>query len=70
MYIGISKGKPVISEKPVGGTNLLTNRPVRIRERILRWLLGDIKKIMIIMPSDDIRDITISESAEAGEAHG
>jgi hypothetical protein len=46
--------------------NIVRCRRVTLRERILRWIFGDLRRVTIIVPSDNVRDITIQEAKPDG----
>lgn len=48
---------------------LVTCRSVKIREWLLRALLGDRKKITVLMPGDSIGELVITEKEEGGKAY-
>jgi hypothetical protein len=49
----------------VGDKNtLLLCRRFNVRERILRWLFGELRRVTIIIPNDHINDITIQETLD------
>lgn len=55
--------KITVSKKPQTG-GLIAVRSVTIRERFLRFLLGDKYKITILVPGDRVQEIAISEAKE------
>jgi hypothetical protein len=50
-----------VSNKSNSRNNLVRCRRVAMRERILRWIFGDLRRVTIIVPSDRIHDIAIQE---------
>ncbi|MCI8694062.1 MAG: hypothetical protein NC485_09560 [Ruminococcus flavefaciens] len=58
-----------VSKKPVNG-GIVACRSVSVRERFLRFLLGDKQRLTIIVPGDSVRELAISEVMEGGNVHG
>ena len=58
-----------VSKKPVNG-GIVACRNVSVRERLLRFLLGDKQWLTIIVPGDSVRELAISEVMEGGNVHG
>ena len=57
------KLKIIVSKKPLeSGT--LTCRSVPVREKILRFLFGEKRRVMILIPGDSIEEIAICEAKE------
>jgi len=46
---------------------ILTCRNVTVRERILRFLLGDKQRLTILVPGDRIEELAICETEKGGE---
>ena len=42
-------------------TNILRGGEVKLRERLLRWLFGEKKKVLVIAPGDSVFDVEIRE---------
>ena len=61
------KVKISVSDTPQAG-GIITCRNVGIRERILRFLLGDKRKITVLVPRESVGEIAICE-AEKGEVN-
>lgn len=59
------KVKISVSDTPETG-GVITCRNVGIRERILRFLFGDKRKVTVLVPGDTIGEIAICE-AKKGE---
>jgi hypothetical protein len=58
-----------VSKKPQTG-GIVRCRSVSIRERILRGLLGEKLKLMILIPGDSVESLTINEiDEEGGQGH-
>jgi len=49
-----------VSKKPVNG-GLVAFRQVKVRERLLRFLLGKPIKLTILVPGDTVEELAISE---------
>lgn len=58
-----------VSKKPVNG-GIVACRSVSVRERLLRFLLGDKQRLTIIVPGDSVRELAVSEVMEGGSVHG
>ena len=57
-----------VSKHPqIGG--IVTCRNVNIRERFLRFLLGDMQKLTILVPGDTVQEVAICESMEGGKSN-
>lgn len=50
--------------------SVLTCKKVGIRERLLRFLLGDKQHITVLIPGDRIKEVAICESLDGGEVNG
>lgn len=57
-----------VSKKPVSG-GIVACRNVSMRERFLRFLLGDKQRLTIIVPGDSVQELAINEVGEGGLAH-
>ena len=44
-------------------------RSVSVRERLMRFLLGDKVKLTVIVPGSSVEELSIREVAEGGLAH-
>lgn len=53
-----------VSKEPKDG--IVAVRNVRVRERLLRALLGCQKKVMVLVPGDSVEEIAISTVKEGG----
>ena len=60
LKIGVSNQAPT--------NNIVRCRKVALRERILRFLLGEKRQLTIIMPGDSVKSLSITE--EGGVASG
>lgn len=58
-----------VSKKPVSD-GIVSCRHISVRERLLRFLLGDKQRLTIIVPGDSVRELAISEVMEGGNVHG
>ena len=58
-----------VSKKPVNG-GIVACRSVSVRERLVRFLLGEKQRLTIIVPGDSVRELAISEVMEGGNVHG
>lgn len=54
----------VSKESQAGG--IVSFRSVTIRERVLRFLLGNPQRVMILVPGDTVQEVAISEIKEGG----
>ncbi|MDF2858858.1 MAG: hypothetical protein K0Q87_4709 [Neobacillus sp.] len=57
-----------VSKHPQSG-GFVTCRNVTIRERFLRFLLGEKQKLTILVPGDTVQELAISEIKEGGLNH-
>ena len=49
-----------VSNRPVNG-GIVACRDVSVREKLLRWLLGNKSKLTIIVPGDSVSELAICE---------
>lgn len=57
-----------VSTKPqVGG--IVSCRNVTVRERFLRFLLGEKRKLTILVPGDTVQELAICEIREGGKGN-
>ena len=54
-----------VSKKPQTG-GIVTCRNVTVRERILRFLLGDKQRVTILIPGDSVEELAICETRKGG----
>ena len=47
---------------------VVTCRTVSLRERIFRFLFGKKQRVTILIPGDNVDEVTISDAKEGGEA--
>ena len=52
-----------VSKKPVNG-GIVACRQICVRERLLRFLLGDKQKLTVIVPGDTVEEVAIKEIEE------
>ena len=45
-------------------------RQVMVRERLLRWLFGEKRRVTVIVPGDSVDTVTIEEQPEEGGGAG
>ena len=57
-----------VSKKPVNG-GAVSVRRVSIRERLMRFLLGDTVRLTVIVPGNSVEELSIKEIAEGGLVH-
>lgn len=43
---------------------------ISMRERLMCFLLGDKRRLTIIVPGDSVRELAINEVMEGGSVHG
>lgn len=56
-----------VSKHPQTG-GIVTCRNVTIRERFLRFLLGEKQRLTILVPGDTVQELAICEAQEGGIA--
>ena len=54
-----------VSKRPVNG-GIVTCRQICVRERLLRFLLGDKQRLTVIVPGDTVEEVAIKEIGEGG----
>ncbi len=57
-----------VSKAPVNG-GVVSCRKVSVRERFLRFLLGDKQRLTVIVPGQTVEEVSIREIGEGGLAH-
>lgn len=55
-----------VSKKPVNA-GIVSCRRVTVRERLLRFLLGDKQRLTVLVPGDSVTSVDITEVPEGGE---
>lgn len=58
--------KICVSKQPQAG-GIVTCRNVTIRERILRFLLGEKQRVAVLIPGESVQELAICEVSEGGE---
>lgn len=58
-----------VAKEPAPG-GIVSCRRISVRERFLRFLLGEKQRLTIIVPGDSVRELAISEVMEGGNVHG
>lgn len=58
-----------VAKEPASG-GIVSCRNVSMRERLVRFLLGEKRRVTIIVPGDSVRELAISEVMEGGNVHG
>ena len=54
-----------VSKEPQTG-GIVTCRNAAVRERILRFFLGDKQRMTILIPGDSVEELAICETAKGG----
>ena len=49
---------------------IISCRNVSIRERILRFLFGDKRRVTVLIPGDNVREITICDNGKGSDVDG
>ena len=57
-----------VSKKPVN-RGIVSVRKVSVRERLMRFLLGDKVKLTVLVPGDSVKGIRIKEVPECGGSY-
>lgn len=57
-----------VSKAPVND-GVVSCRKVSVRERFLRFLLGDKQRLTVIVPGQTVEEVSIREIGEGGLAH-
>jgi hypothetical protein len=63
------KVKISVSDKPKTG-GLITCRDITVRDRLMRFLFGDRRRVTVLIPGDSVEEIAICEDEEGGENSG
>ena len=63
------KLKISVSKKPQTG-GIVTCKSLTVRERLLEFLLGDKRRVTVLIPGDSIGEIAICETKEGGDGNG
>lgn len=62
------KLKISVSKQPQTG-GIVTCRNLTVRERLLRFLLGDKRRVTVLIPGDSVGEIAICETKEGGNTN-
>ena len=57
-----------VSKKPVN-EGVMSCRKVTVREKLLRFLLGDKTRLTILVPGDSVQALNIDEVKDGGEKY-
>lgn len=57
-----------VSKKPKE-EGVVSCRNITVRERLLRFFLGDKKRLTVIIPGDTVSELAIAEIKEGGQIH-
>ena len=60
------KLKISVSKQPQTGGIVTCCRNLTVRERLLRFLLGDKRRVTVLIPGDSVGEIAICETKEGG----
>ena len=63
------KLKISVSGKPQTG-GLVSCRTVTIREKLFRFLLGDKRRVTVLVPGESVSEIAICETGKGGNGNG
>ncbi len=58
-----------VSKEPAA-EGIVSCRNVSVRERLVRFLLGEKRSLTIIVPGGSVRELAVSEVREGGDVHG
>jgi hypothetical protein len=67
LKISVAKEAPLPLVPDSGG--IVRCRRVALRERLLRCLLGEVRRVTIIVPGDSVQALSLQEVPEVG-SHG
>lgn len=67
LKISVAKEAPLPLVPDSGG--IVRCRKVALRERLLRCLLGEVRRVTIIVPGDSVQALSLQEVPEVG-SHG
>ncbi|MBD5532749.1 MAG: hypothetical protein HDQ98_11230 [Lachnospiraceae bacterium] len=56
--------------KESASSGIVSYRNISVRERIARFLLGEKRRLTIIVPGDSVWKLAMSEIMEGGSVHG
>lgn len=57
-----------VSKKPVN-RGIISVRNVSVREKIMRFLLGDRVKLTVLVPGNSVKGISITEIPDGGDGY-
>ena len=63
------KLKISVSKEPQMG-GIVTCRNISIRDRVLRFLFGDKRRVTVLVPGDSVSEIAICETGKGGNGSG
>ena len=49
---------------------IVTCRNLTVRDRLLRFLFGDKRRVTVLIPGDSVGEISICEAEKGGEVNG
>ena len=58
--------KITVSKKPLKG-GIVRCRRITMRERMLQHLFGEKRRLMVIVPSDSVESVSITELPDGGD---
>lgn len=58
-----------VSKEPAS-SGIVSCRHISMRERLVRFLLGEKRRLTIIVPGDSVRELAVSEVVEGGNVYG
>ncbi len=56
-----------VSKEPEPGGVVVCKR-ASIREKIMRLLFGDLRRVMVLIPGDSVEEVAISEIKDGGDS--
>ena len=56
-----------VSKEPQKG-GIVSFRNITIREKMLRFLLGNKQRVMVLVPGDSVEELSICEIKEGGQS--
>lgn len=63
------KLKISVSKKPQT-SGIVTCRNLTVRDRLLKFLFGDKRRVTVLIPGDSVSEIAICETKEGGDGNG
>lgn len=55
-----------ISVSKQNGREILSCKKVNLREKFMRFLFGDLKRVTILVPGDSVQEVSIKEYVPGG----